>query len=177
MFAPLIRLWHWWWGLFVPKNIFVWFVGAIIGSGLMLTLNKRPEAVTVSTQRETNGIVSATGRINVMFELDRTRNCETETLRYLWKMVADPDDATKQVTLVVPLEAPPVPINLGEGRHKFIISLPVPTGISTGDKWFYSSSNTRNCPWFRVFDRPPALKSVPVPITVINGNEPPDVMP
>ena len=174
MGARIVRWVRAFFGLFSPVAVLVWCIGLGFGLSIGLVLvalsDSRPPVV-VTEFRETDGLVVQGGRINLLIEVDKHRDCPTQTTRYLWRWVDDPDYPGRHVPLHVPLVGPTVALSpIGE-KQRSILSLSLPSDVAPGDGWHYSSKSVRSCGRFPVFNGPVVTETRPVPIRVMTVEE------
>ena len=174
MGARVVRWVRWFFGLFSPVAVLVWCIGLgfglSIGVVLVAIIDGRPPVV-VTEFRETDGMVVQGGRINLLIEVDKHRDCPTQTARYLWRWVDDPDWPGQHVRLYVPIVGPPVSLSpVGEAQRS-ILSLSLSSDIAPGEGWFYESKSVRSCARFPVFNGLAVTQTRPIPIKVMTAEE------
>lgn len=165
---------QWFIGLFSPVSVLVWCIGLSVGlsgSVILLAIDAGRAPVTISELRETDGMVVQGGRINVLVDADKRRECQATISRFLWRWVEDPARPGERVPLHIPLDGPPVPLTpIGEGQRS-ILSLAVPSDIAPGPNWHYGSKTIRDCGRFPLFSSVVTSETVPVPIRVLTAEE------
>lgn len=119
--------------------------------------------VEVRSIRELDSIVIAGGRIDLLVDRTRRRDCPATTQRWLQrpvKVIGEPDLIDKYV----PLYDPGVPVR-GALSGKVIVSLQVPRDIEPGS-WTYGSRTEYQCSWLSPFRASTTVESPPVKVEV-----------
>ena len=138
-------------------------LGSILGLGLILWSN-RSSPVIVNTAYEVEDANRA-GQINILFDIDRTRDCPSETSRWLWTWVEKGGTRIKQY---FPLPSSPTTITGIGYDQRFILSLPVPSGVWAGD-WYYWSKTVENCSFLPSFFRAQIIETPEIPIRITDA--------
>ena len=154
---------------FVPgrSNILAGLAGLLLGSaagfGLILQAH-RTSPVIIYDAYELDGVVHQGGHIDLLFDIDRTRNCPSQTSRWLWTWVRHDNDLIRQY---FPLSNSNAAITDAGGAHKFVLSLPIPPGVWPG-KWFYTSKTIERCPIILGLESLKLLQAPDIPVRVLN---------
>lgn len=69
-------------------------LGLLGGAALVLAISEAPP-VTVREAREVDGVALRGGRLDLLFTIDRTRDCPVTTSRYLWRWLKVDDVPTR----------------------------------------------------------------------------------
>ena len=148
------------------RNVFAALTGLLLGSisGSLLILWSNHYAPTiVHEEHELGTSTVSNGRIDIFFDLDRTRDCPAETSRWLWTWV---DHGGEKIKQFFPLPNSTTTLS-DQGRNQhFVLSLPLPVGIWPGH-WFYWAKTVEHCSLVPSLIRSTIRETVNVPITIL----------
>ena len=160
--GPLAR------GLVRRQNVLAGLYGLLIGCtfgyGLIVWSN-RSAPVIVHDEHEIGSPVTLNGHIDLYINLDRIRDCPSETSRWLWTWVENNGDRIKLFYPLANSATTPTDVGLGQ---RFILSFPIPPGVWPG-QWYYWSKTVEHCSILPSFFRSPIRESSNVPIHIVTG--------
>ena len=160
--------------IFKPANIAIMIMGAtggfIIGLVPVFLFHKE-QTVVVSEARETDGIVTQGGRINILVDAKKTRECQIQTARFLWKLVDDPERVGEKIPLIVSLGGNNVSTLPVGQDYRYIVSIALPVDISPGENYYYGSKTVRDCQNYNLLNDKQIVETKPIPIRVITKDE------
>ena len=140
-------------------------VGLLGGAALVLAISEAPP-VAVREAREVDGVALRGGRLDLLFTIDRTRDCPVTTSRYLWRWLKVDDVPVRQfVPLSTSFNAPP----LADEAGRIVISLQLPPELPEGE-WFYGSRSVDYCGSFINFLNPSIRQTPDIPVRIINNS-------
>jgi hypothetical protein len=119
---------------FVPgrSNILAGLAGLLLGSvagfGLILRAH-RISPIIIYSAYELDGVVPLGGHLDLLFDVNRTRDCPSQTSRWLWTWVKRDNKLIRQYR---PLSNSNASITDAGSAQKFILSMPIPAGIWPG---------------------------------------------
>lgn len=126
------------------QTIIAGMTGLLLGSFCgcaLIVWGHQYDPVIIREERMIDGQARPNGHIDLYVELDRLRDCPSETSRWLWTWVERDGQRTKRF---YPLLSTTTTLsNIGHDQH-FILSIPVPGGVTPGD-WFYWSKTAETC--------------------------------
>jgi hypothetical protein len=137
-------------------------VGGLIVGALVAARLAVGQAVAVHSIQEAQSIALHDGRIEIAFTVDRYRECQTYTARWLWTWVTY---QTKRVKLWVPLMPSSVSVTDAGRGQTLVLSLELPRGIWPA-QWFYFSKSQDNCSWLPSFFAPRVRETPSIPIDI-----------
>ena len=115
-------------------------LGLLSGIAVILAIGETPP-ITIRAAREVDGVAVRGGRLDLLFTVDRTRDCPATTSRYLWRWVEVDGTSVRQF---VPLGTSPSVSTLVGESNSIIISISIPPDLTEGE-WFYWSSSINYC--------------------------------
>ena len=137
------------------------FIGSLFGCALIISTN-RNSPVVVHEERGLNAIAVRNGHLDLYIDLDRVRDCPSETSRWLWTWTERDGERIKQFYPLI--NTTTTLSDIGRDQH-FILSIPVPPGIWAGD-WFYLSKTFEHCSMLPHFFRNPVRESSSIPVRI-----------
>ena len=147
-------------------------IGGVVGFSLLLW-SSRTAPLIIRSVYELDGVVAQGGHLDIVFDIDRLRDCPSETSRWLWTWV---DQDGRRMRQFFPLVSTPTAItDAGLDQH-FILSVPLPAGIWPGE-WFYISRTIEHCPLLPSLFRPYIHESPDIPIHIEGGKYGQSVLP
>ena len=137
-------------------------LGGLVGSVLILWAG-RPIPVVVVQEHQLNENIYQNGHLDLYVEVDRSRDCPSETSRWLWTWV---DHNGQRLRHYYPLVNSST--SLSElGHHRFVLSIPLPTDIWPGN-WYYWSKTIEHCPLMPFVGQSTIHQSADIPIHISN---------
>lgn len=153
----------------VRRNLLAGAVGLLIGSlsgCVLIVWTNRMTSVVIHEAHELDATAPRHGHLDLYVDLDRNRDCPSETSRWLWTWVDHNGERIKQyyplVNTITTLS------DIGRNQ-RFILSLPVPPGIWPGD-WFYWSKTTEHCSLLPSLFRSAIRESIDIPVRITGDN-------
>jgi hypothetical protein len=134
---------------FTPNHagVVAGLAGALFGAALgawVIVRNESLEPLVVKAAYQLNGVVHRDGRLDLVWTIDRVRDCASQSTRWLWTWVEQDGVRMKQFFPLVSSNA----VVTGEGlNQRYVLSLPLPPGVWAGD-WFYFARTVEYCPIF-----------------------------
>jgi hypothetical protein len=167
-----MRIWPAIRAIFVPgrSNILAGLAGLFIGSaaGFSLILRAhRTSPVTIYSAYELDGVVHPGGHLDLLFDVDRTRDCPSQTSRWLWTWVRHDNEFIRQY---FPLTSSNASITDAGTTEKFILSMPIPVDIWPGE-WFYTAKTIERCPIIPGLENSKILQAPDIPVRVVDDPE------
>ena len=151
----------------IRRNILAGLVGLVVGGcfgfGLIMWAN-RNATVVVREAQEVDGVASLSGHIDLFFDIDRVRDCPSETSRWLWTWVEHGGERIKQFYPLVNTATTLTEIGRGQ---RFILTIPIPPGIWPG-QWYYWSKTTEHCPFLPNLLQSRIHESTDIPIEILD---------
>jgi len=151
------------------QNMIVGLVGMTLGSGLgfflLVWTGQRPPVI-VHSAYALNGVAARGGHLDIFFELDRQRDCPTETSRWLWTWV---DHDGVKVKQFFPLTNTSTTVTDAGENQEFILSLPLPAGLWEGT-WFYWAKTVEHCRFLPVLFRSPIRETPDIAVQITDTN-------
>ncbi len=148
------------------RTILAGLSGLVIGSTSGYTLimwSNRSPAVLVHDEHELASTTVSNGHIDFYVDLDHIRDCPTETSRWLWTWT---EHKGEQVKLFYPLANSTTTLtDIGQDQ-RFILSIPIPTGVWPG-QWFYWSKSVEHCSLLPNLFRSAVRESRDIPVRII----------
>ena len=138
-------------------------LGSIIGC-LLIVWSHQGAPVIVHEEHEIDGTALRNGHIDLYVELDRVRDCPSDTSRWLWTWTEKDGQRIKQFYPMV--HSTTAPSDLGDAQH-FIIRIPVPSGVWAGN-WFYFSKTFEHCSLLSGLFRNPTRESGNIPVRILD---------
>jgi hypothetical protein len=138
-------------------------IGAVSGFGFILW-SHRSSPVTLYSAFEVDGVVSRSGHLDLQFNIDRTRDCPSQTSRWLWTWI---NRNTGRIRQYFPLTNSNTTITSPGDMQRFVLSLPMPPGIWPGD-WFYTSKTVEHCSIIPGLESSKILQTPDIPVRVID---------
>ena len=139
-------------------------IGCTLGCGLIVWSN-RGAPVIVHDEHEIDSPVAYNGHIDLYINLDRVRDCPSETSRWLWTWVENNGDRIK---LFYPLMSNNTTLtDIGQGQ-RLILSIPIPPGVWPG-QWYYRAKTVEHCSLLPNFFRSQIQESSNIPIHIVAG--------
>ena len=136
-------------------------LGSLLGCALILWTNHLAPVI-VHEAHEIDGTAPRHGHLDFYIDMDRNRDCPSETTRWLWTWV---DHNGEQVKQFYPLLNTTTTLSeLGRNQH-FILSIPVPPGIWPG-QWFYWSKTVEHCSVWPSLFRSTIRESSDIPVRI-----------
>ena len=137
------------------------FTGSLIGCALILWTSCVTPVVLHETY-EIDGRATRNGHLEIYVNLDRNRDCPSETSRWLWNWVDHDGERVKQF---YPLLNTTTSLSELGKDQRFILNLPIPPGIQPGS-WYYWSKTVEHCPFLPGFFYPTILESSDIPVQI-----------
>ena len=137
-------------------------LGLFGGGAIILAIGETPP-VTVRAAQEVDGVALRGGRLDLLFTVDRTRDCPATTSRYLWRWFEVDGTAVRQF---VPLGTSSSASTLVGENNRIMISLSLPPDLPEGD-WFYWSRSINYCYGILSNIRPTVHQTPNIPVRVI----------
>ena len=138
-------------------------LGSLLGCALILWANHLAPVV-VREVHELDGVAPLKGHLDFYVNLDRNRDCPSETSRWLWTWVDHNGEKIKQFYPL--LNTATTLTDFGRDQH-FILSIPVPPGIWPG-QWFYFSKTVEHCSILPSLFRSAIRESSDVPVRIVD---------
>jgi hypothetical protein len=95
------------------------FLGSVAGFGLILRAH-RTSPIIIYSAYELDGVVQLGGHLDLLFDVDRTRDCPSQTSRWLWTWVKRDNNFVRQY---FPLSNSNASITEAGSAQKFILSM------------------------------------------------------
>jgi hypothetical protein len=147
--------------------------GAGVGVTFMAIdiLSRRP-ATVINAAFDANTITYRDGRLQLYFDVTKSRDCATTTTRWLWTWVTYRGE---KVRLFMPLGVSLTGVT-DLGAEHYMLSLEVPNGVWDGTWWYYERS-TIKCGGLLSWLRDEVSETPPIPIEIkgTKGALPPGV--
>ncbi len=157
MFAS--RIWR--------QNIIAGLSGVLLGGLFGCTLilgSNHASPVVMHEEHEVDGRAPRNGHLDLYVDMDRNRDCPSETSRWLWTWVDHEGERLKQF---YPLVNTSTTISdLGHNQH-FILSIPIPPGVWTG-QWYYWSKTVEHCSLLPSLFRSPVRETSDIPVRIFD---------
>ena len=153
--------------LAMRRNVLAGVVGLLLGGGVgfaLIVWGNRNATVVVREAQEVDRVATRAGHIDLYFDLDRVRDCPSETSRWLWTWVDHDGDLIKQF---YPLVNTSTALTAIGRNQRFILTLPIPPGIWPG-QWFYWSKTIEHCPFFPNLFQSRVRESTDIPIEILD---------
>lgn len=115
-------------------------LGLLGGAAIILAIGE-PPPVTIRAAQEVDGVALRGGRLDLLFTIDRTRDCPATTSRYLWRWLEVDGTSLRQF---VPLGTSASASTLIGENNRVMISLSLPSDLPEGE-WFYWSRSVSYC--------------------------------
>ncbi len=141
-------------------------LGSLAGCYLILWTNS-VTPVVIHEVHEVDGAAPRNGHLDIYVDMDRNRDCPSETSRWLWTWVDHNGERIKQFYPLV--NTATTLSDLGRNQ-RFILSIAVPPGIWPGN-WFYWSKTVEHCPFLPSLFRSTIRESSDIPVH-ITGEDP-----
>jgi hypothetical protein len=138
-------------------------VGSLSGCVLIVWSHRYPPVI-MHQERSVEEAAVLNGHLDLYVDLDRVRDCPSETSRWLWTWVDYNGQRLKQF---YPLFNTSAAISTLGRDQRFIISIPLPPGLWAGD-WYYWSKTVERCPFPSSLFRNPILESSDIPIHILS---------
>ena len=139
------------------------FIGSLVGSALILWTN-RVIPVVLHEAYEIDGRAPRNGNLQIYVNLDRNRDCPSETSRWLWTWVDYDGERIKQF---YPLLNTTTSLSELGRDQRFILTVPIPQGIAPG-QWYYWSKTVEHCSFLPSLFRPTILESSDIPVQILD---------
>ena len=135
--------------------------GGILGYGFIIWSNCGAPVI-VHDEHEIGSFVAINGHVDLYVNLDRTRDCPSETSRWLWTWI---DNNGSRIKLYYPLMNSSTTLTDVGQDQKFVVSMPIPAGIWPG-QWYYWSKTVEHCSLFANLLHPQIRESSSIPIYI-----------
>ena len=141
-------------------------LGSLSGCAIILW-SHNTDPVVVHEVHELDGSAPRNGHLDLYVDLDRTRDCPSETSRWLWTWVEHDGQRLKQFYPLV--NTTTTLSDLGHDQH-FILSIPVPPGVWPGE-WFYCSKTIEHSPLLPNLIHSMIRESLDIPVHITGDNQ------
>lgn len=138
-------------------------LGGLFGCALIVGSHHGPPVV-IHEEHELDGKAPLRGHIDLYMDLDRLRDCPSETSRWLWTWV---DYNGRRVKQFYPLLNTTTTLSDLGHDQSFILSIPIPPGVWPG-QWYYWSKTVEHCSLLPGLFRTPVRESSDIPINIID---------
>lgn len=135
----------------------------LLGGAVLITAIGDPP-ITIREAHETDGVVLSGGRLDLVFTIDRARQCPSITSRYLWRWI---DMDGEQLRQFVPLGTSPSGITPVGENQRVMMSLAIPPDLAEGE-WFYWSRTTTQCPGLFDLSNPAVHQAPDIPVRIVS---------
>ncbi len=161
-FAYLRRVLH-------RQNMIAGLVGIVLGSGFGFTLlvwaEQRPPVV-IHSAYALNEVATRGNHLDILFELDRRRDCPTETSRWLWIWI---DHDGTQIKQFFPLTNTTTSVTDAGDDQEFVLSIPLPAGLWEGT-WFYWAKTVEHCSFLPALFRSPIRETPDIAVQITGAD-------
>ncbi|WP_158746094.1 hypothetical protein [Acidisphaera sp. L21] len=129
----------------------------------MIVWTNRISPIVIHEAQEVDGVATRNGHIDLYFEFDRTRDCPTDTSRWLWTWV---DHNGTRIKQFYPLLNTTTTLTDVGRDQRFILTIPIPPGVWQG-QWYYWSKTVDHCSLLAGLFQSRIRESNDIPIQIV----------